>query len=584
MHHDRLVLRTYRANRREMVRQFVGKNYSDEGTKEPIPVNLISLYVSVVARNLIAKNPRVMLSTFNASDKPMVCAMEAWVNKEIESLRLANSIQRVVLDALFSVGIMKIALATPADAACMSWRLQAGAPFCERVDLDDFIFDTHARDFDEVSYIGHRFRPPLEVIRDSKIYSKGRKDLSASTDSPYNLEGDERISRIGRGYVASDAEEFEDRVDLWEIYLPREKVVLTLADDAVNGSVSDQGGTPAPLREQDWIGHDLGPYRLLSYGIVPGNPMPKGPIQDLFDSHLAVNNIYRKAIRQAERQKENTFVQGGATEDGSRIMESSDGQILRVDNPDKIITRVMGGPNQQNLLFGQHLKDVFSWCAGNLDIMGGLSPQSRTATQDTMLDKNSTRAIADMQDRTVQFTADTLKCLCWYWYHDPFKVQKVRHSIGGVSEITRTITPERRMKAKWDDLEIQVDPYSMQHQTPQTRAQALTQLVQTIIMPMQQLLQQAGVAFDVNAYLAKMAKYMDQPDLQDLLTMRTPPDTGGGAPEGDAGAPGKPPETKRTYERRSVGQDTMANRQSEFANALSGSQANSGQQPEGAEA
>src|SRR5207253_10472217 len=47
------------------------------------------------------------------------------------------------------------------------------------------------------------------------------------------------------------------------------------------------------------------------------------------------------------------------------------------------------------------LKQLFSSQAGNLDIMGGLSPQSKTAHQDAMLNQNSSQSIADMQDATV---------------------------------------------------------------------------------------------------------------------------------------------------------------------------------------
>src|SRR5207253_775171 len=140
--------------------------------------------------------------------------------------------------------------------------------------------------------IGHRYRAPLEVIRNSKIYSKGRKDLSPSTDTAYNLEGDERISMIGRTYLGMDSEEFEDFVDLWEVYLPRHRMVLTLIDDQLTGASKTgmTNGSPADaLRAQHWLGPETGPYHLLSYGMVPGNAMPKAPIMDLIDLHIFAN-------------------------------------------------------------------------------------------------------------------------------------------------------------------------------------------------------------------------------------------------------------------------------------------------------
>ena len=479
--------------------------------------------------------------------------MQSWANQEIEDMNLANTLQRVVVDALFSLGICKVSLATPAESAVAAFEVAAGGVMCERVDLDDFVFDVHARDFSEVSYIGHRYRVPLELVReDSKLYTKARKDLAPSTPSPYNLEGDERISTLGKGPYAGDSEEFEDLVDLWEIYLPRHKLVLTLADDNLSGATAQSGGVPLALREQSWLGPYCGPYHLLSYGLVPGNAMPKGPIQDLLDLHEAVNRSYRKVLRQTERQKEVMAVQGGATEDGSRIMEASDGDIIRVDNPEHPRPMVMGGANQAVLATAIHLKDLFGYMAGNLDMMGGLSPQSKTLGQDKLLAENASRAIADMQDRTITYTAKVIESMCWFWHNDPFKVMKSIYSPAGLPElaIVQQVGPEQRMALPFEELKVKIDPYSMAHATPQSRLGTLNQVVQQIILPALPLLQQQGVVFDMQAYLQKVASYADMPDLAELLTMAEPPqqDTTAGAER-----PGMAANTTRTYERQDTG-------------------------------
>ena len=79
------MLRRYREERREAVRAFVGHHWSEEGSTKRRPVNLIAQYVTIVGRSLIAKNPRVMLSTFDPTVKPTVKALEGWANKEIEN-------------------------------------------------------------------------------------------------------------------------------------------------------------------------------------------------------------------------------------------------------------------------------------------------------------------------------------------------------------------------------------------------------------------------------------------------------------------------------------------------------------------
>lgn len=583
----RLVLRAPRQLRYDAVRHFVGRRWSEEGSQKIRPCNLIAQYVTIVGRKLIAHNPRVMLSTWSKKARPVVTAMQDWANKEIERICLVDTLSECVVDALFSVGICKVALATPGDAALMGWRLKAGTPFAEVVDLDDFVFDVHAKRFSECGFMGHRYRVPLSTIKESKLYSKARKDLDASSDQIYNMEGDERIGLLGRTTLASDEDEFEDFVDLWEIYLPRHKVVLTLRDDQLVGASHEDGQNKGKaLRIQKWIGPPCGPYHIAGFGKVPGNPMPKAPVQDLYDLDESVNKILRKLLRQAENQKDVGFVQGAATDDGDRILRTNDMEFTKVDNPDKIKMVSFNGPNQQNYMLFEAMKNLFSWLAGNLDVMGGLSPQGDTATQEKLLNANSSAAIDEMQQSTVDFSSSVISALCWFWHHHPTQVMRSEYSAPGLQgmSVARRVHPQGQGQGglsrdhEYEDMDIRVDPYSMPHLTPQTRLQMLNQIVQQTYLPMAQLAQQQGVSLDFNAYLQKVGKYMDDPDLQDILTIQEPPqDTT--SPAGEDGAP-KPAETTRNYTRRSQGKQGEQNslvQQLQAGAKLNGAQGGGGQ-------
>lgn len=556
----RLALRKPRSERTEMVRQFVGSHWSEEGAQLRVPVNLLSLYVGIVGRALIAKEPRGMFGTFDQSQKAVVAAEQDWCNKQVQKMRLAKTLQRVVTDALFSIGICKVALASPSVAAQQAWNLQAGEPFAERIDLDDFVFDIHARDFGEVSYIGHRYRVPLDTIRDDPMYSSQRKDLEASNDEPFNQQGDERISVLGRTYYATSTKEFEPHVDLWEIYLPRKRLILTLAHDF------DVDPDKGPLLQREWLGPDCGPYHILGLQTVPGNAMPKGPLQDLYDLHLFVNQTYRKLMRQAERQKTNTFVQGGASEDGGRIMLASDGDILKVDSPDKIKQVVTNeGPNNSNFIFVQKMWEMFSKMGGNLEMIGGIAPQSKTATQDKMLMEQAGAQVASMQQDTTIFTEGVFRALCWYFHHHPSLEMKTKYQLPGLPElaITRKVTPQQRRQVKYDDLDIEIDVYSMQGQTPQSKLQSITQVLQTL-QPLMPLAAQQGVMPDINRLVAIFSKFLDCPELMEILQVVEPPQQEGKTPE----QPGMAQETTRNYVRRSLGGDGEQEQSAELANTL----------------
>jgi hypothetical protein len=571
---DRQNLEYPRARREQMVRALAGKDWSEETSADLTePVNLLDLYVKVITPNLIAQGPRVLLSTFDAESKPAVAGMQRWLNLEVERTDFAETIQRVATDALFSVGICKVALATPEESATLAWRQQAGQPFVEPIDLDDFVFDRHARRWADCHHIGHRIRRPLKAVKANGLYSKDRLSLTPSYDPAVNPQGDQRVKVLGGGWRGAYTPEAEDMVDLWEVYLPRERRVVTFrSDDGSDPIVGSDGG---PLRNSPWVGPEVGPYHVLGYGLVPGNCMPKGTVQALYRIHEVVNHVYRKLIRQAERQKEVLGVEGSADQDGSRIVNASDGDAIRLDNPKNAQLFKFGGPDAMNFQFGDHLRNTFSTLAGNMDAFGGLSPQAKTARQDELLMANASRLITDMQARTVAFTAKVLKALCWFHWEHPFNVQTYEHvPAGGRRGFPRSIHPRdavdrfgrpqtlRRQQA-FDKIDLRVDPYSVVPQPPSARLKTLLEVLQ-VWAPFAPLSAQQGVMPDWNFFFSKLAEYTDSPDLAGFLTTREPIQPGGG--EG----PTMPAQTQRTYTRENVPMRTDKGASQQLQASLSG--------------
>jgi hypothetical protein len=574
MRHSRRMLGRYRQERAHAVKLFVGRHYSDGGAYNRIPVNLLARYVQVMARSLVPKTPRIMLTTRHRDREPAVSAMQEWLNQRLVESHFAQTLQRWVIDALFSVGIMKVALGTPADAAVSGYTSPAGVPFAETVDLDDFAFDSGARDMRQCGWFAHRFRVPLAVAEAVDYYdSKAKKHLAAAATGHgdyFNQEGDERVEVIGRGYESGEEKDYEPMVDLWEVYLPREKRVLTFSSDA--------GGVPShdvPLRDAEWVGPPCGPYHFLSLLPVPGNAMPSAPVQHLVDLQEAVNSGYRKLIVQMERQKTNLPVRGGAVDDARRLIQANDGEAFPCENADMLKEVRWGGPDPVNANFVIHLSDIFNKMGGNLDLLSGSNPQSKTATQDKILAANAGAGVADMQEHTVVGISNVADALCWFWWYHPQEVMETTRSLPGAEDIavTRRLYPAGKLtpqgdkpglarEGRYEGLHLRVDPYSLVYRTPQERLAFLSQLV-TQMQPLLPMLAQQGVQFDAQAYLKKVAEYSDEPDVTTLFTVAEPTPQAEGAGGMDSRMP---TQTSREYVRRSVGQDTEANRAAEFEN------------------
>lgn len=577
MRFSRRTLERFRVERMAAVKQYVGGHYADGGSEHNNPIGLLARYVQVTARSLVPKCPRVMLSTMTRSAQPAVSAMQDWTNVWLPRVYFGVTAQRCVIDALFSVGIMKVALGTPADTAAHHYAARTGEPFAECLDLDDFVFDSGTRDFSCASFIGHRFRISREVAEDLSYFDpKARKDLSGAV-SPYGLvtnqEGDERIDVIGRGWYGGDTRDYREMVDLWEVYDPQARRVYTFA--------SDSGGVPSagakPLRDQPWLGPDCGPYHFLSLGLVPGNAMPKGPALGLVDLDRYVNSLYRKLTDQAMRQKTVLPARGAAVDDAGALIQASDGEVFSCDNADTLKEVSFGGPSQVNALFATHLSDVFNRMAGNLDVQSGAAPQSKTATQDKLLNENATAGVADMQDATINFLSGTLNSVAWYlWYHPKLTMPSTR-KISGLPDMdfdrvlhpagaTRSDgTPETlRREGSFEQLQVRCDPYSLVYKSPGQRLAFLMGLIEKFL-PAQQVLAAQSIRLDLQAAVKLIAKYADEPEVETLFTVADVPQQ----PKvgGDGGGMGMPASTSREYTRRSVGNDTEASRYSELANS-----------------
>lgn len=579
----RTVLQYFREERARCVRHLAGNRYSTNAALKKTYVNLISLYCNIVGRNLISKNPRVMLSTFDKSQKPAVSAAEAWMNKELVRQDFASTLQRIVLDALFSIGVSKCCLATPGDAATAGWGLEAGQPYLTRVDLDDFVFDHRARDFDEVQFIGHRYRMPYEMAMDFDHFDKkGKERLEVSYQIAYNRQGDERIAEIGRDFRGYD-EDLYDMVDLWEFYLPQERVVKTFTEHDLSGpSSSWEGSKPMALRTQEWIGPETGPYNQLGFQLLPGNIFPKGPVLDLVELHEMANEGYRKLGREFAKFKKLTVCSRQNQEDGEAARNAKDGDMVPMHDPNSVKDVVMGGGDAGLFNWVKENIQRFMEQAGNLMTMGGLAPQAQTLGQEELLQQQSNGQVATMQDATTAFVSKCADNMLWYFWHDPRLVMHAPINDPKLPDVdyVRKVHPwnhpdPQDLRRQGPRPDIKIDPYSMRHTTPQQRVKDIMSIVQGIYTPMSQLFAQQGKQLDLEALLEILGKNMDLPELSSIITM--------GAAQGadDSNSDqegGKPAETTRNYVRRSIGGASAQAQNMEQDNELS-SQMSGGQKP-----
>lgn len=541
---SRKRLNIFRENRFKMIKEYVGKHYSEDGSDNKVPINMLNQAVSIYMRNLVANAPRVKTSTETLMLKDRVRSLERTINNIIKEVRLKATLRACAMDALFSIGVAKVGLAE-SEQGNNEWReLSPGEPFCDRVSLDDFVVDMTGNDWRCLGFIGHYHRVPLDAARNNPLYDKTTREKLQPCENNWGEEGrTDKAKEISQGDNHSDDADFLQYTELLDVYLPYQNlyVVIPATQDL-----------DRPLVEESWLGpmRSTGPYHVLSYMDVPDNLMPSAPAQHWLDLHVISNTIYLKSAKQAERQKDLTAFAPVAAADAQREIEAGDGETIMTENPNGVKTVKRGGPDQVNLGFMQISKDLFSRQANNLEVLGGLGSDAETFGQEKLLAESSNKVLAEMQDRVTDFTQDIVVDLGYYVWTDPVKTHRIVDEVPGLTGTVETyLTPEDR-DADYYEFNVQIDPYSMRHESPASKWAGVQEYL-GLMGPYLPMMMQNGVVPDFEKITKLYANLRNLPELNDVMTYAS-----GTPPENTGQAPGMPAKTERTYNRVNKGGST----------------------------
>lgn len=559
--HSRERLSVVRASRYAIAKECAGNLYARAADK-PVKVNLLSLFYETFSNLLVANEPRYLLSTADIAFRASVRIEQDWLNEQSARMALGDTGKGLVGDALMGTGICKVALATPCDAAKLAWGITAGEPVTSLIDLDDFVYNTSARTFETAAWLGHFYRCPVSVAK--KMYKRRITDNDAEEFELYNESAaDPKIDQLFHGNM--QPEEFEKHVELFECWLPRHKVILTLSKkDILEGG---RDGAVKPLWTQPWVGHPDGPYVFLTFGRNPGAAIGKAPMMDLYELHCDYNNVHRKVDRTLKNLKENILFRRSNSKDAEELQKANHLDYVPCEDPESIKAISLGGQLVQPLLTAANvIRQLFDFLAGNLSLLRGSAAQSRTATQDKILAQNSGMGVQAMQGKVETAMAKIGERMLWYAHYHPQLVMESEYKVPGHRGANRLLHPPGSpigpaRNFPFSRTKMRLDPYSIRHKTPEERL-AFIQGIVGQLMPLMPILAQSGTMLDANALIEIQSELGDEPRLKDIFTVQEPPQAEPG--QGPAGLPHTrmlPTQTERTYNRRDVSQPQSAESQ-----------------------
>lgn len=113
----------------------------------------------------------------------MAKEFEILMNHILGEMDFASSVRMCVMDSIFGVGVMKVGITPKSLEENASWYADAGMPFAEPIDLDNWVQDMSCARMEQMAYMGHRYRLPIEVIKESPLFNKESREKVPSLEA-----------------------------------------------------------------------------------------------------------------------------------------------------------------------------------------------------------------------------------------------------------------------------------------------------------------------------------------------------------------------------------------------------------------
>lgn len=550
-------LEKFRLARKEFVRQSVGHWYYKGGaTNADVPINIMGLLRRIYGRVLGSHFMQGMVTTDHTELKALAVRSEVALNAQLIEMDFSSILEEVIVDSLFMFGVMWIGYEQTGVAPLVDQfgqqvgTVPIGRVYADSIDLDDWVHDMHARKIRDVFYCGHKYRRPFEEVFYNRDYPENiRSRLTPSPSTTYNqVSGDQRTSTLSTGPYSHDHDSFVPQIELQDFYLPEDKLVVTMTDQASH----------MPLEVKEWTGPTnsrLGMYHFLGYEAVPDNTIPSSPASHTMTLHEAVNGLAKKVIGQGIDQKDLTLYDGSSAEDAERIVGTGNSEAVKCNNVDGIKQISTGGPNPPVIALMMKLLEIADDHSGNLSMIGGLGQQAETARQEALIKGSSGAQVQDMQSCILKFVKAAMLDISYYWWHDDLRTYEGTLEVPGTDGIRLSfqISPEDR-RDNYHRLNFDVSPYSMQHMTPQEKMEFILSYLDRIAP----WAQSSGVFPDIYTLNKQCSKLANMPELAELFVAADGREIRPGAPPvGEAYSP-KPATTTRNYNRRSAPPPSLA--------------------------
>ena len=503
-------LSRYKKARALFIKDYVGQYYNAmSGLSGETPINLVFLALRVLIPNLIMKEGVNKVTTDILAQKEYGELLGLALNKSQKQRKLKKILRAGCVDMAFAMAIFKTSIAASGELLPVGKdiNIDPGQIYTSLVDFDDFVFDPLCRRLEEASFLGHNTRIQRQVLLDTDGWNH---DLVRALPkaSLQNLDS-RRIEQLTqRNGPQSQMYELQDYVNVVELWIP-EAEAICYTPNPYQTSFDDF------LKMDDYYGPAEGSYTFGALSPpVPNNPLPVAPVGIWRDLNAMANRIMKKAIDQADSQKNIVLYDPAFGDVAQAVIDAYNNESIACSNPDAVKVVSFSGQDPANEQMVQSLFTWFNLIAGNPTQMGGMkSPTKKgaiSATEVSALQSNAAVTLEDMRDITYDIHAEISKKEAWYIHTDPLIKVPLTKRETGKEPIQIWLTPEQR-QGDWAEYTFSIVKRSMLVLEPNLRAKRMmefyTNVIPAVMMSASQAMQM-GIPFNVPRALMQAAEEM----------------------------------------------------------------------------
>ena len=478
----------------EQVERYHGPFYKKDYTQEYTGENHYYEYMSLMIPRLIYDNPRVRVTSRRSGTQELVAAaMPYAINNWVKETHFRKTLELLAADTLLNFGVALISetenrTLSPSkvqqDAVTPMW------PRCTRVPQHRFIVDPIAATMEEARFVGHKWirdkEDLLELAKKSDDWNaKAIEDLGTTTDR----------EELGRTYS-----DMPDRKEIicYEIWVPEHQLEDALGpDDGFHGTIFTIGVTQNPdadsfktayiRKPRAYYGPSTGPYVMFGIYPVPNSIYPLSPLVAIEGQVAELNLHVASASRAAEQYKKLILVDNTDPKFVQRVKDASDNFVIPVSGLERqrVVQAEVGGMSPAQLSYLQIARDRLDRNSGVSDAQRGNVEGRGTATEVAVAAEASTIRIAFIKQQYADAVQRVLETVAWFFYYDDRVVAPL--GLEGAADLGLENPwlvggdPDRESGATFEDLELDIEPYSMERTSEGNHQRRIMEMFQLIM-------------------------------------------------------------------------------------------------------